>query len=423
MKAIGTKISDALFLRTVQSTKSKKNSTPNTSRTYGHVILAPSSRGNLGDEAMLTASLGEIRNRTNDNITVLTHSDADDWSDVCSDINQVSIQGYFSPLDFRKPIRCIAEVFSKAKSFSILGADVMDGAYSRSRTMRRIAMADLATSLDLKTQILGFSYSDKYNPETHAYLKSISSKITINARDIKSYDRLKSLSDGEVNHVADTAFLLKPAENLSETAQKAISFAEQHRLKGKKVLAFNANPLGTSMSAGAKKGSEQLNDLSDLVSKQVSHILTKDTNIVLIFIPHDPREPHNDRSLLQRTYNDQNSAFKERIFLAFDGISARDVKSICEVSDTVVTGRMHMGIASLGVETPAIFLDFQGKVQGLLDHFQVPELSFDWELYRQPERFSEFVLSTLYKSQSYRETISSNHAKVVALSRSNFSTF
>lgn len=423
MKALAAKVSDTLFLRSLRAAAPASKASRRATTRYGHVILAPSSRGNLGDEAMLTASLGEIRARSEKEITVLTHTNTDDWSDIAPGITQISIQGYFSPLKFKQPISRLVDVFSQATSFSILGADVMDGAYSRSRTLRRIAMADLATQFNITTRILGFSYSDKCNAETHAYLARVSSGMTLNARDIKSYERLRAMARGPVKHVADTAFLLQPADPAGHTAQKALEFITRHKADKNKVIAFNANPLGTSMSAGAKKGSESMGNLDDLVARQVTHILTRDPNVVLVFVPHDPREPHNDRALLQRTYDAQNPAHKERIFLAFEGISARDVKSICKDSDLTVTGRMHMGIASLGAKTPALFLDFQGKVRGLLAHFDIPELYFDWELYQQPEKFAKFVLSTLENVPKYRLRIEAKHPAVIELSRINFSDF
>lgn len=390
---------------------------------FGHVILAPSTRGNLGDEAMLTASIGEIRQRADCEVTLLTHSDSDDWSDIASGIKQVSIEGYFSAFRFQRGIFALLRVLSGAKSFSILGADIMDGAYSRSRSLRRIAMLELAAAVGTSARVLGFSYSDRHNPFTHRYLLTTSEKATLYLRDAKSFLRLKDVAQGNVVATADTAFLLEKANTPSPTALAALQFIDKMNASGNRIIAFNANPLGSSMSSGAISASSKVDDLDELIGRHLHAILDECPSCCLVLIPHDPREPHNDRSLLQRAYETLPRKHRERVFCAFDNITARDVKLICSQVDFAVTGRMHMGIAALGVGCPTAFLDFQGKVQGLLEHFGVPDLVFDWDVYRCSKRFAEFVRQKLDRAEIYRAKIKGEHDAVIALARLNFSEF
>lgn len=427
MKAILSIPADQIFLAfaRLSATLFKTRQSRETSETdrYGHVILAPSTRGNLGDEAMLTASIGEVRRRAKCSVTLLTHSSSDDWGDIARGVRQVSIEGYFSATNFPRAVWTLLRVLSGARSLSILGADVMDGAYSRSRSLRRICMLELAAALGVRSRVLGFSYSDRHNPSTHQYFIRISKHATLYPRDTKSYERLKESFQANVIGAADTAFLLEKASQPTPTAAEALKFITRKRKAGDKVIAFNANPLGASMSAGANSASSRIDNLETLVGNHLRAILDDQPLCSLVLIPHDPREPHNDRRLLQRAYNTLPADYRARVFCAFDAITARDVKLLCFHVDFALTGRMHMGIAALGAGCPTAFLDFQGKVRGLLERFGIPDLVFDWDVYKCTDRFVLFIREKLDQADVYRAKVDAAHESMVSLAKRNFDEF
>lgn len=392
-------------------------------KTYGHVILAPSSRGNLGDEAMLMASLRAIRERTSLPVTILVHDRHDSWQDLAAGCGEVSIQGFFSAFGWVAPMLRLRKVLSQAASFSILGADVMDGAYSRTRSFRRLAMAELAIRLGRPTRILGFSFSDKPNPKIQAYLQRLSPDLDLYARDAFSQERLSRFSERPVRLVADTALLLKPADPPGEAAARAIAFARAAGAAGYRTIAFNANPLGSAMSAGAKRGDERIEGLEALVARNLDRTARTEPDCRFIFIAHDPRPPHSDSALLHTVRDRLASDLRDRIFLATAGLSAADVKSVCASCDLTVTGRMHLGIASLGVATPCVFLDFQGKVRGLLNHFGIPEMALDWATYSDADAFAQKVLSHLRRCDDIRHELHERLRSIEVMSAKNFRDF
>jgi polysaccharide pyruvyl transferase WcaK-like protein len=48
------------------------------------------------------------------------------------------------------------------------------------------------------------------------------------------------------------------------------------------------------------------------------------------------------------------------------------LKAIAGLADGVLTGRMHLAIASLGMGVPVVALTYQGKFEGLFRHFDLP---------------------------------------------------
>ncbi|PZT01785.1 hypothetical protein A7X89_18600 [Stenotrophomonas maltophilia] len=388
-----------------------------------HVILAPSSRGNLGDEAMLTSTIANIRARSSAPIVVLCHRSDDDWSHIDTSIVQVSIEGFFSPLFWAGAASRLISTLQRAGTFSVLGADIMDGAYSSSRTFRRLLMLEIAVKLGVDATILGFSYSDKPNAASAAYLEKIGASITKYARDPLTYERLAKISPERLELVADTAFLLTPSDSLTDPMRLITAKIDQLRKQDLKIIAFNANPLGAAMSAGAKRGNQSLSGLDRLVHRNVEAILRKDPAIHLIAISHDPREPHSDARILEDVAASLPADIAARFTLATRGINARDVKLLCSLCDLVVTGRMHMGIAALGTATPCYFLDFQGKVRGLLNHFHVEEMCCDWATYSSPEEYSTKVIQLLTEAPLYRQKLDNRLPLIKELALKNFERF
>lgn len=387
-----------------------------------HVILSPSYRGNLGDEAMLASCIENIAARGG-RVVLLNHNTSDDWSDLGDGIRQISIEGYFSVRGWHKACRQIRNVMAEAQTFNILGADIMDGAYSRTRSFRRILLADIAIRMGVDTAILGFSFSDKARPSTVRYLKQISDKLTLYARDEFSQARINAFSRSKAKLVADTAFLMSPADSPSAAAQEALKFAKQSRHDMRPVIIFNANPLGSSMSSGANRGSASVRGLQEIVVANVEAIVREVASVAIIFMAHDRREPHNDTRLLEDVYKSLPSNIQNKIHLATRDISAREVKLLCGTADLVVTGRMHLGIASLGMSTPCLFLDFQGKVRGLLKHFDAEEMFFDWHIFNDPRRYALLVSKHLQRSASARLHLGGKISGVRNLSRGNFERF
>lgn len=49
------------------------------------------------------------------------------------------------------------------------------------------------------------------------------------------------------------------------------------------------------------------------------------------------------------------------------------IRGLCSRATAVITGRMHLGVMALRMGTPAVIVSTQGKVEGLLEMFDMPE--------------------------------------------------
>lgn len=421
-KIVGAYISDLLLRRYVMA-QGKPGGAARPAGADTHVLLAPSYQGNLGDEAMLTSCIANIRKRSSGEIVVLTHRSTDDWRHIDPEIRQISVGGFFSAFNWNKTLAQLLPLLSTAKTFNVLGADIMDGVYSRTRSFRRILLLEWASKLGCDAAVLGFSYSDRPIRAISDYFSQVSKDVTLHARDKVSHERLKHIARGPLEFVADTAFLMPPADHPGPNTVAALAFAASQRAAGRRILVFNANPLGSAISSGAARGDESVSNLTDVTLGNALSIATKAPDAAILFVSHDPREPHSDASLLERVYEQLPQDIKDRCFLATREIGAREIKSICAVADLAVTGRMHLGIAALGSTTPCLFLDFAGKVQGLLAHFDAGDMIADWKLYMDKEAYGRKVADMLDRHFELRAKLAEKLPHVQHLSSLNFQRF
>jgi polysaccharide pyruvyl transferase WcaK-like protein len=89
-----------------------------------------------------------------------------------------------------------------------------------------------------------------------------------------------------------------------------------------------------------------------------------------VILSHDYRGECNDLALGMRLQAECEEHGQEVVLVASE-VSAPAVKMICSRLEVLMTGRMHCGIAALGVGVPTLFFDYQGKVKGLLELFEL----------------------------------------------------
>ncbi|WP_343505062.1 polysaccharide pyruvyl transferase family protein [Alloyangia pacifica] len=210
------------------------------------VILTPSDVGNLGDEAMVTSVVSQLSSRAScARITLITHlpGDMESYRDFETDI--VCLEGFFSKTPSLEVCDRLGDLFQTATDFILLGADILDGRYSRTRSFRRLFLARQAERAGLNVHVLGFSFSDKAIAPITDYMRRECVGFSYCCRDPLSAERIGKVVGKSHENGADLAFLLPiPDAPLTEACERADARISEWRRAGKKIIAINANPLG-----------------------------------------------------------------------------------------------------------------------------------------------------------------------------------
>lgn len=247
-------------------------------------------------------------------------------------------------------------------AFYVLGADILDGHYSYIDAVKRIRMAKYASDRGLDARIIGFSLNARPHPSVVDEFNRLEGRVPLYLRDPISLSRAKQFIKGDLRLSADVAFLLpnRPSTYTSKVAE----FAESERLKGRKVIGLNMHELFAKSS-----GQEVVRKLN----RAFANIIENSPDCSFVLIPHDFRSFIDDRVPLREIYSYLPESVRANVFLVDTPIRASEIKQICSSLDGVFTGRMHLAIAALGMGVPIFGIVYQGKFEGLLEHFELDE--------------------------------------------------
>jgi len=180
--------------------------------------------------------------------------------------------------------------------------------------------------------------------------------FTYVCRDPLSAQRVSKAVSKPVAHGADLAFLLNAPETpYAEAAQKAYEVIQNWRKEDRPIIVFNANPLGLLNAMPDLDLDDAARSYAQALDK-----LAETTGCALMCLTHDNRISHSDARFMERIVRQLNPS-TDAHFVP-ETVRATDIKFLCSKVDLTVTGRMHLGIASLGAGTTTMILDFQGKM-------------------------------------------------------------
>ncbi|MGI5846287.1 MAG: polysaccharide pyruvyl transferase family protein [Alphaproteobacteria bacterium] len=361
--------------------------------------------GSRGDEAMIEATLEHFPDYEVGVVTSTPEA-----------TKNVMAKGWIPLESWRGPV-VLKSIVESAEFFApeycaVLGADCMDGFYSPEASLILMAIPDILRVRGVKTSLLGFSFNDHPVRKVIRGFGKVDGSFVFNLRDSASKERFEIFTGRSARLVADVAFLLKPD---FETEQFHLVSQWKLRLGGK-VLAVNLHPM---LIHGASKEviDEQINVLAQVLG-QIIH----DTNWNILLIPHDFRQEIGDNACLAPLYKYLSKDYSQRICHVSDELSAAQIKGIISLADALLTSRMHLGIGALSQGIPVISFQYQGKFQGLLKHFNLPE-SLILPLPQQVHapslqlRLMEFLENSDY----FRQQIVGRLPEVVNLARLNLS--
>ncbi|WP_309579333.1 polysaccharide pyruvyl transferase family protein [Rhizobium rhizogenes] len=367
--------------------------------------------GSVGDDAMITATLQQARS-SNPQVEV------DILVEGSECIGPVLERG-FSPVDiFGRAdfIRALTQQFS-ARNYDcvvVVGADVMDGYYQPLMSAKLLASADLAAAAGIRSVILGFSFNDKPHPALAMFYRSLHPAVSLNVRDAVSLGRLKSFAKTNAALVADSAFSLVPSEPDENTS----SWIARKRAEGYRVMGFNLHPMlfknadHLQIETIVRRGAEALQSVAD------------DRLVCWLLIPHDYREGFGDQACLRTIASLMPAALGDRVRYLDGEWPAPFLKGVAGQLDGLVSGRMHLAIAALGKGVPVICIAYQGKFEGLYQHFDLPveDLLSPAAFYTE-DGIKRALIDFVDRVDDVREKVKRKLPDVLALSQKNFQLF
>lgn len=320
-----------------------------------HVLVAPPGGGNIGDQALVEAFL----ENTSGPVRVIVRRAADLVVPTAQThrVEVVELPALLYRVDaaHRRDIVRLRALLADAVSFSVVGADIMDGRYSPRGSVNRSNVAELAAIAGVDSRILGFSWNGAARPAARrALVRASRAGVRVLLRDPLSAERARRDGVQHVHEVADIVFTARTvdagivSEVLPDGATGPVAIVNVSGLVAKKV--------------------GQL----DEYARVIEHLRASGTRIVLL--PHVLRAGADDldacRSLLRKV-GPEGITLVERV------LRPAEVRGLCSAASFVVTGRMHLAIMAMMNGKPAITLSTQGKVEGLMRLLGVPELSVE----------------------------------------------
>lgn len=379
------------------------------------LVIVPSDpwtlTGAKGDEAMIEAVVSQLRALTPDlKVAILTGSEV---------ASQAARQLGFEPIQvWRQKLGTVVDAVEsfKADCLAVLGADCMDGYYSADMTLSLLALADMASRLGIRVTILGFSFNDQPAARLASAFNAVSERVSINVRDEVSLQRFNRFCSAKARLVTDSAFMLQPVVD-SPAVRELSAWVQAHKAAGRLVLGFNVHPMLIKSPTP-----EQLNALIGNVTEALRGFMAE-SDVAIALISHDYRGSSGDDVCLKPIHGQLSPAFTSRIFYTEIACSAAELKGMAGLMDGVVTGRMHLAIASLGMGTPVAALTYQDKFQGLMQHLGLPQdLLLPPQQLSSPGPLGELLRRFVRDLEKHRATVAKRLIDVKQMSAANVST-
>ncbi|MCB5189219.1 polysaccharide pyruvyl transferase family protein [Methylobacillus arboreus] len=317
------------------------------------LFLPAADAGGIGDDAMISGALNGVAQRqTHQHSTAVGRYSA--AQSIYNFEHTLHEEFFWTQWG---GIKQAEKVFSRYSHFYVMGADVMDGLYSYSDSIRRLRYAELARDMGLKVSFLGFSFNKNPHPLITNEIARIGKGIHYCLRDPISYDRFAKIGNLDMSLVADLAFLVKPNETTNKL-RGLEDFVKKNHDKNKLIIGLNIHLLFNKTN-----GSGHV----DKLVTSLASIIRNHPDIAFVLLPHDFRPGVDDRVPLADIA--KQVASPESVYLLDVPLYASEIKKAVSYLDGLFTGRMHLGIAALGQGVPIAGIVYQGKFEGLFQHF------------------------------------------------------
>ncbi|MEK6237659.1 MAG: polysaccharide pyruvyl transferase family protein, partial [Planctomycetales bacterium] len=200
------------------------------------LILPPAPQGSLGDEALVRGAMRGLRDQGIPRIGLLGYGDQE-LGGLSGVDERIALRGLFD--DSLGPSMRFALQASRYDSFLVLGADVVDGAYSPRRSVYRLNLCRLAALTGAECRVIGFSMNASPAPEAVEAFRALPDAVALYPRDPNSLRRLEQSAGRPAQLCADPAFLLEPKSGAA--VDRASAWIDRQRAEGRTILGLNAN--------------------------------------------------------------------------------------------------------------------------------------------------------------------------------------
>lgn len=354
-------------VRAWQKTTRNMPSAPFSAKTRKIVIVPPDPYtlvGSRGDDAMIESLLGVVRKHNEDiQLYVITASDKADEAAKRKGLIPVQIWKHaFSPQIILSELKKISP-----DALAAIGADVMDGYYNPYLPFHALMFADLASRLGARCAVMGFSFNRNPCQELKEIFELVNPNVIINLRDSVSLERFNAFCNRDAELVADSAFFLEPDMECEGKIKAGIWVKNTHKA-GRKAFGFNIHP-----KLFKEATQEQIDHLVTGAANAIEAV-SKVRDVNWLLLPHDFRKLPGDNKCLRPLANELMARGLSERFIHFpEDRASPELKAIASQLDGVITARMHLAIASLGMGVPIAALTYQDKFTGLFQHFDLPE--------------------------------------------------
>lgn len=338
-----------------------------------HLVIVPCDPwtvgGSRGDEAMIMAVIHYFRNKY-PHIPVIMVSGGNEGDRYINTFPIPNVKG-LRLWNGNYPLERIYDgIMAQHPSHVVLlGADCMDGFYSPFISLTLLALHDLFSNTSgIESRMMGFSFNEKpYWLLKWAY-NQLNEGVTLNLRDQLSLSRFRKFTKKDAGLVADSAFLLQPSYNFNGFVRLE-TWVKSRRQNGTKlIIGMNFHPMLRKYN-----GEDDIKADALIIAKNLETILHDRADIDFVFIPHDNRSCLTDNLMLGEMYMYLCACgFDKRVYYEQQVYRADQLKGICSLIDGIVSSRMHLAIAALGQGRSVMAASYQGKFEGLFQHFNLP---------------------------------------------------
>ncbi len=378
------------------------------------VVATPGTAGSLGDQALLQgiwagfAKSGGVQLRQ----LLLPGFELIPTDPPGLPAKRVTNYSAFGDIKFLWHLR-------KARLFCVPGADVMDGVYDRHQALAYLHMSDLAVRAGVRTRLFGFSFSSRPSPEVVERFKSLSPEVVCCVRDPGSLARFERMTGRSGALVADLAFLLEPEKRAPIARELSRWIAAKHQV----LAGTQEKPRVVAINANALTGLEKQEVIVGVFVALIEKLAAQHPNMGFILIPHDFRSEGSDASVNPVILARLAASTQARARMMTSPFDSWDAKAIVGECDLLVTGRMHLAVAALGVAVPVIGIDYNDKFAGLFSYFGIDSLVVTAAEAYAAHGLETLVEQTLPRCEDIRRHLAARRDRVRQLSLRNFAEF
>jgi colanic acid/amylovoran biosynthesis protein len=317
-------------------------------------LLPHPGNGNIGDQAMLDSFLNFLGREC-----ILVVEDKSRFKEVNQlgeEIEIVEIPDLIYGNFFRSLIAIFYffRVSNRIKTFSMIGADVMDGHYNYRASINRLVLLRFVGILNIDSRVTGFSWSENAKPLTLKLLKHVSSSTRLYVRDPASARRLRESGITSISEVSDLVFHDETRASFPDV-ERWVSTSE------KPIVLINISGLGLT---DHKSIANHINQYTYIVNSLRSH------GYRILITPHVFRKIDGDLEVSNLLFSE---ACTSEDFLIQEPFTPAQERHLVNHVSFVVTGRMHVAVIALASGTPAIAIETMGKVKGLFELFDLSD--------------------------------------------------